>query len=57
MKGMWMGGVVPRAFLGPAIVAAVLEGRQPIDLTAARLKRIRLPHCWTDQRRVSGFTH
>ena len=37
-------------------IEAILEGRQPVELTAARLKRIRLPHAWADQRRVVGFT-
>jgi len=37
-------------------IEAILEGRQPVELTAARLKRIGLPHAWADQRRVLGFT-
>jgi site-specific DNA recombinase len=48
--------VLPLAFLAPDIIEAILGGRQPVELTAARLKRILLPHAWADQRRVLGFT-
>jgi hypothetical protein len=47
---------LPLAFLAPDIVQAILDGRQPVVLTAARLRRIRLPHSWVEQRRVLGFT-
>jgi hypothetical protein len=47
--------LLPLAFLAPDIVEAILEGRQPIELTAARLKRMRLPLSWTEQRRPLGF--
>jgi site-specific DNA recombinase len=47
--------ILPLAFLAPDIVEAILDGRQPVELTAARLKRIRLPNAWADQRRVLGF--
>ncbi len=44
------------AFLAPDIVQAILEGRQPVDLTAARLMRLsNLPASWEDQRRLLGF--
>jgi DNA invertase Pin-like site-specific DNA recombinase len=47
---------LPLAFLAPDIVEAILEGRQPIDLTPSRLKRIGiLPRRWEDQRRCLGF--
>ncbi len=37
-------------------VGEVLAGRQPIELTAKRLKRTRdLPVSWAEQRRVLGF--
>ncbi len=46
----------PLGLLAPDIVEAILAGRQPIELTAKRLKRIRdLPVSWAEQRRVLGF--
>ncbi len=48
--------LVPLAFLAPDIVEAILEGRHPVDLTAARLKRMTsLPFSWVEQRRYLGF--
>ncbi len=48
--------VLPLAFLAPDIVEAILDGRQPTELTAARLKRMRdLPVDWEQQRRYLGF--
>ncbi len=45
--------VLPLAFLAPDITKAILTGKQPVDLTAERLKRIgKLPACWNEQRRV-----
>jgi len=44
------------AFLAPDIVAAILEGRQPAHLIAARLTRLYdLPLDWAEQRRALGF--
>jgi site-specific DNA recombinase len=44
------------AFLAPEIVRAILDGRQPINLTAARLTRItQLPRDWSEQRKVLEF--
>ncbi len=38
------------AFLAPDLVTAILEGTQPVALTAGRLKRIsELPLPWQDQ--------
>jgi len=49
--------ILPLAFLAPDIVEAILGGRQPIDLTATRLKRIpNLPLEWAAQRQLLGFT-
>jgi site-specific DNA recombinase len=44
------------AFLSPEITTAILDGRQPVQLTAARLSRLTdLPLAWSDQRRVLGL--
>jgi len=44
--------LIPLAFLAPHIVEAILEGEQPVDLTAARLTGgdINLPLNWIEQR-------
>jgi site-specific DNA recombinase len=48
--------IIPLGMLPPDIVEAILAGRQPIELTARRLKRIRnLPLSWAEQRRILGF--
>ena len=48
--------ILSLAFLAPDIVEAILDGRQPVELTAERLKRMcPLPLAWSDQRRVLGF--
>ena len=48
--------ILPLAFLAPDIVAAIIEGRQPVELTVRRLIRLKpLPACWTDQRHALGF--
>ena len=48
--------ILPLGLLAPDIVEAILAGRQPVELTANRLKRIRdLPVSWAEQRRVLGF--
>jgi site-specific DNA recombinase len=46
--------VLECAFLAPDIVEAILDGRQPSDLTFGKLTR-RLPLSWIDQRRHLGF--
>jgi hypothetical protein len=40
------------AFLAPDLVEGILNGTQPIGLTAERLKRVDLPLLWEDQRAV-----
>jgi site-specific DNA recombinase len=42
------------ALLAPDIVEAIVEGRQPEDLTFEKLWR-NLPSSWSEQRRVLGF--
>jgi hypothetical protein len=52
-----VGRILQLAFLAPDIIEAILAGREPIELTAKRLKRIgRLPLDWREQRRALGFT-
>jgi DNA invertase Pin-like site-specific DNA recombinase len=47
---------LPLAFLAPDIVVAILEGRQPPDVTTERLKRLpHLPYAWDRQRRLLDF--
>ncbi len=44
-------------FLAPDIVMTILDGRQPIELTARSLLRVgNLPMEWNEQRRVLGFS-
>ena len=45
------------SYLTPDITEAILDGRQPLDLTADKLlAHSRLPLCWHEQRTVLGFT-
>lgn len=46
--------VLECAFLAPDIVEAILDGRQPFNLTFARLTR-GLPLSWVEQRKQLGF--
>jgi len=43
------------ACLAPDIIVAIVEGRQPPELTARRLRDIDLPLRWDEQRAVLGF--
>jgi site-specific DNA recombinase len=48
--------ILPLAFLAPDIVASIVAGTQPTNLTVeALIKRIDLPADWAEQRRVLGF--
>ena len=48
--------LVRLSFLAPDITQAILDGRQPRELTAAKLiEHSRLPLAWLDQRIVLGF--
>src|SRR3984893_13356520 len=42
--------LVDLAFLCPELVEAILQGRQPVELTATRLTELDLPLDWADQR-------
>jgi hypothetical protein len=51
-----VGKALGLAFLAPDIVQAILDGRQPVDLTVTRLRRLtNLPGSWAEQRRLLGF--
>ena len=48
--------ILPLAWLAPDISTAILEGRQPLHLTAKTLRALpELPLDWTEQQRVLGF--
>jgi len=48
--------LVRLSYLSPDITQAILDGRQPRDLTAEKLlEHSRLPLAWHDQRNVLGF--
>ena len=48
----WRRKLVRLAFLAPDIQQAILEGRQPADLTLARLMKGEVPLRWSEQRRI-----
>jgi len=50
----YAGRILQFAFLAPDIVEAILEGRQPADLTVQKLLR-GLPPNWDEQRKLLGF--
>ena len=56
VSARYVGHLIPLAFLAPDIVARILSGTQPVDLTTENLtKRINLPLAWTEQRTLLGF--
>lgn len=55
--GSYVTRLLRLSFLAPDIVAAILKGEQPPELTASRLAKSKnLPLDWTEQRKVLGFT-
>jgi hypothetical protein len=42
--------LVDHTFLSPDLIEAILQGRQPVELTATRLTELDLPPDWIDQR-------
>ena len=48
---------LPLAFLSPTIQAAILEGRQPADLSLQAILRRGVPLDWDDQAILLGFGH
>jgi hypothetical protein len=56
LTGSYVTRLLRLSFLSPDITRAILDGRQPPDLTAARLIRAsRLPLVWDQQKAVLGF--
>src|ERR1700738_4189782 len=54
--GSYFTRLVRLSYLAPDITQAILDGRQPRDLTAEKLlEHSRLPLAWHDQRTVLGF--
>ena len=54
--GSYFTRILRLGFLAPAIVEAILAGRHPLELTAARLTGdTRLPAAWDDQKARLGF--
>jgi len=47
---------IPLAFLAPRIQAAILEGRQPVNLSVAELIRTDIPMAWDAQDRLLGLS-
>ena len=48
--------ILPFGLLAPDIVEAIVTGRQPVELTILRLKRLTdLLVTWAEQRRVLGY--
>jgi hypothetical protein len=44
--------LVGLAFLSPELVEAILQGRQPVELTTTRLVEFDLPLDWTEQHKL-----
>jgi hypothetical protein len=56
LTGSYLTRIVRLSFLSPDITRAILDGRHPPDLTAAKLTRMsKLPLDWDQQKRVLGF--
>jgi len=54
LNARYVGRVLECAFLAPDIVEAILDGRQPPDLTFEKLTR-HVPLSWVEQREQLGF--
>ena len=44
--------LVGLTFLSPQLVEAILQGRQPVELTATRVTELDLPLDWAEQHRL-----
>jgi site-specific DNA recombinase len=55
LTGSYMTRLVRLSHLSPDITRSILDGRQPVDLTAARLTRLsKLPLDWDQQKAIPG---
>lgn len=52
----WVSRVVRLNFLAPAIVEAILNGTQPVSVTAASLRSTDIPDAWDEQLAYFGMT-
>lgn len=58
LRGGTVSRILPLAWLAPDISTAILQGRQPANLTAGSLRSLpELPPSWEEQRRILGFPH
>ena len=56
ITGSYVTRIIRLGFLAPDIVTAILNGRQPVGLTANKLANdSRLPNNWAEQRQALGF--
>ena len=47
---------IPLAFLAPRLQAAILDGKQPADMSIAQLLRDGIPVGWTEQARLFAIS-
>lgn len=52
---IYVGQLLPMAYLAPDLVEIIIDGRQPPRLTLAALLDAKLPHAWSEQRAL--FAH
>ena len=53
----FVGAIVRLAFLAPAIVEPIAQGKQPLELSTQLLtKHTNLPIDWNDQKRLFGIS-
>jgi site-specific DNA recombinase len=53
----YLGQLVRISWLAPDIIAAIIDGTQPVDLTGRKLTRANaIPLDWPSQRKMFGFS-
>jgi hypothetical protein len=55
MHADYFARLVRLGYLAPDIITAIVEGRQPAQLTRQKLARLTLPLEWQAQRQLLGF--